>query len=369
MKEGQEELHAKIHDELAGFYVVLKKADPYIRFSLITGITKFSQLNIFSGLNQLDDITLNKNYASICGITQAELESNFEPEIKQLADSDNLTYEDTLKKLKERYNGYRFSKAEVTVYNPFSTIKVLKVSEFDDYWFSASTPKVLINEISRIKFDVSKFDNEIVASATRVSNYLAGSDDIVPLLLQSGYLTIKSVDYLGDYILGFPNGEVKRGFLNCLISYFASNDGKVDVNGNQLLRDLHDHNLERFFDKLKSIYAGIPHNLHDTSERHFHGLFYIAFAAMDQCILAEKRNSQGSADAIIEIGDYVYIFEFKVSGNGTAQSAIDQINERGYATKYEADPNEKRKIVKLGVVFDKKTKTIGEWKEVGSMAE
>jgi hypothetical protein len=159
LEKGQEELHAKTSNRLAGFYGVLKKADPYIRFSLITGITKFSQLNIFSGLNQLDDITLNKNYASICGLTQAELESNFKPEIEQLADSNGLSHEGTLQKLKKEYNGYRFSKAEVTVYNPFSTIKVLKVSEFNDYWFETSTPTVLIKEIGRIEYDISKFDD------------------------------------------------------------------------------------------------------------------------------------------------------------------------------------------------------------------
>jgi hypothetical protein len=360
------ELYDEFHSRLAAFYATLKSSDPYIRFSLLTGITKFAQLNIFSGLNQLDDITLNEYYASICGITQEELEANFKPEIERFAQKRSLSYDETLQKLKEQYNGFRFTKAEVTVYNPFSTIRVLKEGDFHDFWFETGTPTFLIKEVQRIKFDISNFDDKVIAPTSNITNYRAGTNDIVPLLFQSGYLTIKGTDFLGDYILGFPNNEVKNGFVNYLISYFTASteDGEViGLNGNQLVRDLHSYNLENFFDKLTSLYASIPYDIHDKTEKHFHSLFYMAITAIGQYVHAEKHSSQGAADAIIETANYIYIFEFKIKGNGTAQSAIDQINNTGYATKYEKDPDEKRKIVKLGVVFDKETKTIAEWLE------
>ncbi|MDR1033865.1 MAG: AAA family ATPase, partial [Bifidobacteriaceae bacterium] len=233
-----------LRDELRGFYGVLKSSDQYIRFAMLTGVTKFSKLSVFSDLNQLYDISLDTPYATICGITQEELEANFAPEIQKLADNNELTYDETLHKLRDEYDGYDFTGKGIKVYNPFSTVNVLNISEFRDYWFQSGTPTFLIDEMQRVKFDILNFENGIQRTEQAIADYKSGENDAVPLLFQAGYLTIKSMNKRGtEFILGYPNKEVERGFLYSLSSYFFKNSTPDIVNSNRLIDDLYDGNL------------------------------------------------------------------------------------------------------------------------------
>ncbi|MDR1033331.1 MAG: AAA family ATPase [Bifidobacteriaceae bacterium] len=218
-----------LKDELRGFYSVLKSSDQYIRFAMLTGVTKFSKLSIFSDLNQLRDISFDKKYAAICGITQEELETNFAPEIETLAEENSLTYAETLQKLKDTYDGYDFTGAGRKVYNPFSTINVMADSKFKNYWFQSGTPTMLIREIVNTNFDVPDLENDVSETEDAIMNYRPGSDDIVPLLFQTGYLTIKSVSPVTNFFtLGFPNNEVRHGFYSALVRYFTDADYKIE---------------------------------------------------------------------------------------------------------------------------------------------
>ncbi|MDR1033398.1 MAG: AAA family ATPase [Bifidobacteriaceae bacterium] len=216
LEKGEKEQEI-VRTRLQGFYSALKPLDPYIRFAFLTGVTRFSQLSLFSDLNQLNDISFDKEYSAICGITQGELEANFAVEIEQLAKENSLTYAETLAKLQVEYDGYDFTGAGVKVYNPFSTINVLAKREFSNYWFRTGTPSLLVREIQRTKFDIPDFENDIAESKDDIRDYRPGNDDIIPLLFQTGYLTIKGINKRNtQYILGFPNNEVKYGFFRFL---------------------------------------------------------------------------------------------------------------------------------------------------------
>ncbi|GHT24690.1 hypothetical protein AGMMS4957_18170 [Bacteroidia bacterium] len=207
------ELNQQVRDVLKGFFSVLKGADQYIRFALLTGVTKFSKVSVFSDLNQLSDISLQEKYAAICGITQEELEANFVPELEALAKATGRSYEETLEKMKEEYDGYHFFEGGPSVYNPFSTVNVLAKSKFGDYWYETGTPTFLINELVQNKFDILDFEEGVPISTSDINDYRRESGNITPLLFLTGYLTIKSYrESAHFYILGFPNGEARREF-------------------------------------------------------------------------------------------------------------------------------------------------------------
>jgi hypothetical protein len=353
-------------EELKGFYSILKTATPYIRFAILTGVTRFSQMSVFSGLNQLNDLSFDKNYSAICGITQQELENYFAPEIKLLGDNNGLTYDETLAELKEKYDGYDFTGLGVKVYNPFSTINVLANSEFENYWFHSGTPTFLIDEITRTGLSIPRLDKGITKGRDEIMNYRLGKNDAVALLFQTGYLTVSGISKVSDgFILSFPNSEVKYGFYGALVDYFSdhSNTG-TGISATELIEDLATEDLDTFFDRLTAFYSGIPNELYRQYEEHYHIIFHVLFTLMGQIVKSEASTSFGRSDLVIELPEQVYIFEFKTDGNGTADDALAQIDEKGYATKYKSNPSETRKIYCVGVVFDNEKKTIGEWKSV-----
>ncbi|GHT64021.1 hypothetical protein AGMMS50239_20980 [Bacteroidia bacterium] len=209
------ELHEQIREALSGFYGVLKTADPYLRFLLLTGITKFSKVSIFSQLNQLQDISMDERYAGVCGISQSELIDNFEPEIQALAERRKMSYEETLAELKKRYDGYHFAKESEGIYNPFSLLNTFASRDFAYYWFSTGTPTFLVKMLKDANFDIPNLESDVTIAAPEIVDYRAGDTNPLPLLYQTGYLTIKDFDQLfNEYRLGFPNEEVKYGFLN-----------------------------------------------------------------------------------------------------------------------------------------------------------
>jgi hypothetical protein len=212
------EVNKAMRDTLIGFYCVLKSADANLRFVFLTGVTKLTKVSVFSDLNHLVDISLDENYAGICGISESEMITCFQPEIENLAEKQNLTFDATLTELKKRYNGYRFAKKSESMYNPFSLLNTLDKRDFGNYWFETGTPTFLVKTLKDIDFDFKSMENDILISADSITDYRVEYKNPIPLLYQSGYLTIKDYDSMfNEYILGFPNEEVKYGFFNELL--------------------------------------------------------------------------------------------------------------------------------------------------------
>jgi hypothetical protein len=352
--------------ELKGFYGVLKTADPWLRFVLLTGVTKFSQVSVFSDLNQLRDISMQRPYAEICGISEQELTENFEPELRALAESNGMTYEEALVEMRKRYNGYHFSAGAEGVYNPFSVLNTLTNQNFAYYWFQTGTPTYLIKQLQRTDFDLREFAKGITIPAQSVSDYRMHGGSPVPILYQSGYLTIAGYNrQFDEYTLGFPNEEVEYGFLNSLLPYYMprSPDSQGFFVGN-FVKDLQNGEVDSFMTRLRAFFADISYELNDKTERHYQTLFYLVFRLMGQYAQVEQRSAAGRSDAVVVTADTVYVFEFKLAHKGPAnavEAALAQIDEQGYLVPWTASG---RGLVKVGAAFDPATRTLGDWKAV-----
>jgi len=344
---------------LKSFYGALKSCDRYIRFAFLTGVTKFGKVSVFSDLNNLNDISLDSQFNGICGISESELISYFESDIPALAESNNISVERATELLKANYDGYHFTAPESEgIYNPFSLLCVFQKMTFGFYWFHTGTPTMLIELLNKTNTNLSQ-----LSEAERSSLELMGIDpafrDPIPVIFQSGYLTIRGYDNEWDrYRLGFPNEEVKRGFLEALLPYYADERlTRNDMNVFRMVDALRKGDLDLFMDIVKSLMAGIPyHNVSQDCESRFHDLMYIICNLMGLKVNSELRTSRGNIDMTVETDRYVYIFEFKV--NRSPAEAIKQINEKGYADRYLADP---REVVKVGVRFSTRTRNITRW--------
>lgn len=344
-----------------GFFSVLKSEDAYIQFVFITGVTKFSKVSIFSDLNQLMDISMSMDYAEICGITEQEMRDNFSSEIERLADEQGITVEDCLKKLQQEYDGYHFHQKGEGVYNPYSLLNALYNREFDAYWFETGTPTFLVKRLRNNNFDVRKFsDKSLYATKDMLKDYRDDNPDVVPLLYQSGYLTLKDYDAKKSaYTLGFPNNEVKIGFLKSLFPiYTGSTGGGSGKDILALTKYVESGDLESIQNVFKALFAGIPYPAkEDPFEHDFQSVFYITLTLLGQYVRCEQHTSNGRIDCTLETDKYIYIFEFK--RDDSADNALKQINDMGYAAPYAVD---KKKLYKIGVSFDSKTRQMVEWK-------
>ena len=344
---------------LKSFYASLKDADEDLRFVFLTGVTKFAKVSVFSGFNQPMDISLSPKYDTLCGITMQEEEKYFRSSVSELAEMEGLSDDEMRMKLRQKYDGYNFSKRMRGVYNPFSLLNAFAAEEMGNYWFSSGTPTYLINLLDRDNVNL----NEIVwkyYDTAEFMDFKMDRDAPLPMLYQSGYLTIKGYDARRSlYLLDIPNNEVKNGFIPLLASnYFKSRD--VSSNWiSQITDDLEAGDLESFRVKLTSFFANIPYNLRtkQTTERYFHCAFYLMMRMVSTYLIySEKCQSQGRVDCVIETDKFIYIFEFKL--DGTAEEALQQINDKGYAREYASDS---RKLFKIGCGFSSETGTIGEW--------
>jgi len=343
---------------LKAFYGVLKSTDRYLRFVLLTGVTKFAQVSVFSDLNQLNDISMKPPYATVCGITQQELVDTFAPEIERLGEQNELSFDETVAKLTAMYDGYHFGVNTPGMFNPFSLLNVFDGERFDNYWFQTGTPTYLADLLKQSDYDLRLLMDGVEVNAAAFSEYRAEARNPLPMIYQSGYLTIKDYDKEVDlYTLGFPNNEVKYGFLNFLIPYYTevTND-ETGFHIAKFMRELRAGDVDAFMERLKVFFAGIPYELNDNTERHYQVIFHIVFTLMGQFIQSEVRSARGRADAVVQAKDAVYVFEFKL--NGTAEAALKQIEERGYLIPYSLDG---RKLVKIGVDFDKDTRNINHY--------
>ena len=357
------DVNEHIRDVLKGFYSVLKGADAHLRFVFLTGVTKFSKVSVFSDLNQLVDISLDENFSEICGISETELLQNFQPEIQALADRRKMSYDETLAKLKKLYDGYHFAKVSEDMYNPFSLLNTFAKLDFAYYWFATGTPTFLAKALSNRNYDIRKFNDDINIAANSIMDYRVENQNLIPLLYQSGYLTIKSYEQILDaYTLGFPNEEVKYGFLNELLPAFVQTPittGNFSITC--FLRQLMGSDIEGFMTSLNAFFAEIPYDAieqKNRNEQYYQHVFYLLFTLMGQFVQTEVKNNKGRADAVVKTAGNIYIFEFKMDENATAEDALKQINSKDYAIPYSADH---RKIVKIGVEFSQAEKGIKRW--------
>ena len=352
------ELQRDFRETLTAFYTVLKSADAYLQLVFITGVTKFAQMGIFSNLNQLQDISLHPAYTTLCGMTRAEIEAVFAPELQSLARGNGLTYEETMDKLGRQYDGYHFNYRNWEgLFKPFSVLNTFSTGLFENAWFASGTPTFLAEMLRKTDFDLRDLDGIEVSSAS-LSDDCADIHNPVPMIYQSGYLTIKKYDpQFGLYTLGFPNEEVKYGFLNFVAPFYtpvASTDTAFYIG--KFVRELTSGDVEAFLERLRCFFADFPYELNTKTERHYQVVFYLVFKLMGQFTEAEVRSARGRADAVVKTADYTYVFEFKL--DGSAEAALQQIEEKGYSFPYGADG---RKLVKVGVSFDAEQRNLGEW--------
>ena len=352
------ELQRDFRETLMAFYTVLKDADAYLQLVFITGVTKFAQMGIFSNLNQLQDISLHPAYTTLCGMTRAEIEAVFAPELQSLARGNGLTYEEAMDKLGRQYDGYHFNYRNWEgMFNPFSVLNTFSTGLFENAWSASGTPTFLAEMLRKTDFDLRDLDGIEVSSAS-LSDDRADIHNPVPMIYQSGYLTIKKYDpQFGLYTLGFPNEEVKYGFLNFVAPFYtpvASTDTAFYIG--KFVRELTSGDVEAFLERLRCFFADFPYELNTKTERHYQVVFYLVFKLMGQFTEAEVRSARGRADAVVKTADYTYVFEFKL--DGSAEAALQQIEEKGYSFPYGADG---RKLVKVGVSFDAEQRNLGEW--------
>ncbi len=362
------ELQKQLKMEMRKFFSPLKDLGGILRFVFLTGITKFSQLSIFSELNNLKVITMNDTYAAICGITKEELLSQMVPEIQALADKQGLSYEGAVEALRRKYDGYHFSEESPDVYNPFSLINSLTDKKLDNYWFSTGTPTVLTRLIRKYDMNPDELDRGFPATTDMFDPPAETATDPIPMLYQSGYITIKAFRAKGSrYELGFPNEEVRQGFLHCLLPYYAAET--VSQNDTFLMKfsdALEDGNLDQAMTLMRAFLSSIPYNAERQDENHYKTLFYlIARLCTPYVVRTEEASAAGRSDMLVETEQAVYVFEFKL--NGTVEEALAQIDSKGYLIPYEGSisPDGKaKKLYKIGANFDANKRTLGGWKVV-----
>ena len=347
---------------LKGFYSVFKAADANLQFVLLTGVTKFSQVSVFSGFNQPNDISMDEHYEALCGITEEELYSTFDEQIKAMAVRYKTTEEGMKYKLKRKFDGYHFSSNLLDIYNPFSILNSLSKKKLSDFWFRTGTPTYLVRLLSHFKENLNELTGKYYPTSSFV-DYRADVEAPLPMIYQSGYLTIKDWNMnMDSYLLDFPNDEVKRGFISLLANnYFQT---KEDVKNwlTEAVENLDEGNLDHFKFLITSFLSSIPYTMRRKEnerekERYFHYTFYLLLRLASTYITyTEKEQSQDRVDCIIETDKYIYIFEFKL--DGTAKEALQQIEEKGYAQPYLTDS---RKLYKIGCSFSSETGTIEDW--------
>ena len=354
---GNEELQRSFRDTLKPFYGVLKSMDGCIKFALLTGVTKFGKISVFSDLNNLNDISMDERYIEICGITEKEIHENLEDELHELARRQKMTYDEVCKELKECYDGYHFVEDSIGLYNPFSLLNTFDKMKFGSYWFETGTPTYLVELLKQNHYSLQRIAHE-ETDADVLNSIDSASQNPVPVIYQSGYLTIKGYDRrFGMYRLGFPNREVEEGFIKFLLPYYANVD-KIEspFQISKFVHEVEQGDYDAFFRRLQSFFADTPYELVRDLELHYQNVLFIVFKLIGFYVKAEYHTSEGRIDLILQTDQFVYIMEFKL--DGTAEEAIKQINDKHYAQAFNAD---KRKLYKIGINFSNKTRNIERW--------
>ncbi|MFN8486093.1 MAG: AAA family ATPase [Caldilineaceae bacterium] len=345
----------QIRDILKGFYTLLKAMDQYIRFVFITGISK---VDLFSAMNNLDDLSMDRRFAAALGITETELRRDFQEHIDAFAQRLGISQTALLQQIREWYNGFYFAHAGESVYNPYSTLQLFNKQAFASYWFESGTPTFLIKLVKEQGYDVQRLD-QLQLSELSFSSYDLEKLDVLPLLFQNGYLTIKGYNLERQlYQLGYPNQEVENAFLVYLLAGFSAVPrGLSESYLWQLLDALKAHKFDDFFMVLNVFFANIDYDLHLDYEKYYQTIFYLIFLLLGVHVTAEVKTNQGRIDAVIELPQQIYLFEFKLSGS--AATALKQIKENEYHQKYQLRG---KPLTLIGARFDRKKRKVSEWK-------
>lgn len=353
---GKPELQEIYRSQLHGFYSVLKKTEDSLKFCMLTGVTRYGKVSVFSGLNNLKDITFDNAYAAICGITEEELQQYYMEGIQRLTKEETISFEDALRLLKHNYDGYHFSNSLLDVYNPFSINYAFERLEINDYWCQSGMPTLLSNILKDLDFDLESLNGKEVSEATLMNLSIFKADPI-PLFYQTGYLTLKAYSREDKlFTIGYPNREVEKGLFDNILSVYVPGSNDVAVIITQMKRSLRNGHPENFIKILSSFLSDIPSQLHkyvDKYENYYHTIFYCIVKLIGIDIDAEYSTSEGFIDILIKTENYIYVIELKV--NGTAKDAIRQIEEKHYVSPFESDS---RKIYRIGIGFSNKTHTI-----------
>ncbi len=353
-------LQSRYRNDLRAFYSNLKSQDPHIRFAMLTGVTKFGHLSIFSDLNNLNDISLLPRYAGICGITAEELDSYFMDSIKRLAEETGATFDETFSQLQKNYDGYHFSATgSPDVYNPYSLLSAFNNNLISEYWFSTGTPTFLIKMLKANLFPLQNLDG-FKTDSSALTDISFDMGEPVPILYQSGYLTIKEYNPKRDSIkLGYPNREVENGFMKRLMSIYtpvsiASTKSKID----DFVDAVEDGDAESLMIGLQSLFSDFQYDSFDLHhlEQHYHDVIYIVLKLMGFYVRTEYKTASGRIDMLIKTDRFIYLFEFKM--DKSAKEALDQINAKDYLLPFRAD---NREIIKIGANFSHKIRSISEW--------
>lgn len=352
------ELQEEYRSTLKAFYSVLKTNDRYIRFAFLTGVTKFSKLSVFSDLNNLKDISMDARYVEICGITESEIEQYFQEPIHQMAAANDISYEEVCNRLKKQYDGYHFEHDTVGIYNPFSLLNALDSKVFNDYWFETATPSFLVKLLKQNDYDLSKLQTTRVTSST-IGSIDSIQTDPIPVIYQSGYLTIKGYNKeFKRYQLGFPNEEVERGFAEFLLPHYVpATKTETDMFVESFVTAVRSGRPEEFLSLIQTMLDGGDYRIQGDKEIYFHNTFYLIFKLMGFYTEVERATAMGRIDVVVQTKDYIYIMELKL--DGSAEEAFRQIEEKGYALPFAQDP---RKLFRIGVNFSSETRSLAEWK-------
>ena len=354
---GDENLQKQFRDTLKPFYGGLKTKDGYIKFALLTGVTKFGKVSVFSDLNNLDDISMWNEYVELCGVSEREIHENLENELHEFASARGVTYEKLCDELRACYDGYHFTHDSIGMYNPFSLLNAFKRKEFGSYWFETGTPTYLVRLLQKHHYDLERMAHEETDSQV-LNSIDSESNNPIPVIYQSGYLTIKGYDErFGIYRLGFPNREVEEGFIRFLLPYYGNVD-KIEspFEIREFVREVRSGDYDSFFRRLQSFLADTTYEVIRERELHYENVLFIVFKLVGFYTKVEYHTSHGRIDLVLQTDKFIYIMEFKL--DGTAEEALQQINEKRYALPFESDG---RRLFKIGVNFSAETRNIEKW--------
>ncbi len=354
---GNEQLQAAYRSKLKAFYSVVKTMDAKIRFAFFTGVTKFGKVSVFSDLNNLLDLSFDLRYATLCGISEEELRQNFDDGVGLLAEANGMTKDDCYHRLQHDFDGYHFCLPSPGMYNPFSVLNTLASCQFRDYWFETGTPSFLVYQLKKTCYPLENMTSDELTTETLNSIDIMDENPL-PLLYQSGYLTLKSYDREFDsYILGFPNREVEQGFYRYLLPFYTpKNQDKSRFSISQFVKDVRQGNAESFMQRLGDFFATGDYEVVGQTEKYLQNTIYVFFRLLGFYVDVERHTTNGRMDILMQTPEYIYIMELKI--DKTAQEALEQIEEKNYARPFDGDA---RKKFKIGINFSSKQKLIDDW--------
>jgi len=352
------ELQDKYRSKLKAFYSVLKTQDAKIRFAFLTGVTKFGKVSVFSDLNNLFDLSFDHRYIRLCGITEQELHSYFDESVALLANKTGITKTECYEKLRNDFDGYHFDYNTEAIYNPYSLLNTLSSCQFRDYWFETGTPSFLVHQLKKTNYRLDYMTEESL-SADTLNSIDIMDENPLPLLYQSGYLTIKDYDSeFKTYTLGFPNREVREGFIKYLVPfYIPRTDEKSRFSIDKFIKEVRSGQAYAFMQRLETFFSKGDYAIMGDKELYFQNAMYVFFSLMGLYVEVERHTVDGRMDVLVQTADYIYIFELKIDKD--ADIALKQIKDKGYANPFASD---KRKLFKIGINFSTEKRIIDDWK-------